>query len=717
MAVLVSPGVLTREIDLSLYVPALSTTILGIVATATKGQTDVANLITDVNQLEKAVGTSNPNHPGILVAQWYLKYGHQLRFVRVANQATLASASIDALSAANSAAVLAGTVAGPFLFTAATPGTVTGTEVGPYAIVLSTSDTLKIAVDGGGDQTVTLTAGGAQTAQNVVDEINAQTTGLTASISSGKVKLTSNTSSGTSSIQIKTVANNAYTVLGLTVATYTGTAGTDSLIFSVSGGGNQTIFLGGGALSAAQVAAAISGGITGVTAASVGNKVVVSTTATGSAVSLQCISTSTADTVLGFSSTIVNGTDAGAVTLTFAALTPGTWGNDLKIKISDSVSYAGTKIITVYHKSVPVEVWRNVSKNANSTIAGVSNYILDVINGNSDFIEVVDHVGNSSNPVNGSIVMVNGNDGLAGLSDADFIGTIVDSVATGLQLFADGETMDLNLVAIPGQTSSAVHAAMISLCEARGDAMCICDPPLGLSPAHVVDFANATGAYTARVALNTSYGAMYYPWVKGYDPSNQLIVDLPPSAAAIRTYIYNDTVAETWFAPGFVNRGRVVEAVGIERTVTQGDRDFLYENNINPIANFPRYGVVIWGQKTLQRAPTALDRVNVRRLLLYTRKVIATAVFPMVGEPNTPSLWRRFIALVEPTLSYIKDREGLNDFKIVCDSTTNTSDVIDRSEFRARIGLKPTKAAEFVIIDFVIVNQSSTFSELVSATF
>jgi phage tail sheath protein FI len=205
--------------------------------------------------------------------------------------------------------------------------------------------------------------------------------------------------------------------------------------------------------------------------------------------------------------------------------------------------------------------------------------------------------------------------------------------------------------------------------------------------------------------------------VKGYDTTNRMIVDLPPSAPAIRTYIYNDIVGETWFAPAGLNRGRIVEATGIERTLTQGERDYLYENGVNPIANFSRYGVVIWGQKTLQALPTALDRVNVRRLMLYLRKVIASAVQGLLFEPNTPRLWRRFIALVTPTLEGIQDREGLNGFQVRCDATTNTPDVIDRSEFRAKIGIKPTKAAEFIIIDFVLVNQSSNFSEIVAATF
>lgn len=717
MAVLVSPGVLTREIDLSLYVPALSTTILGIVATTTKGPINSPELITTVAQLEKTYGESNPNHPGILTAQLYLKYGRQCRFVRVANPSTLFAAGTDIASASDSSAVLSGTLAGPFTFTASSPGTVTGTEVGPYTIGSGSSDTLLLAADSGPGQTVTLTAG-TRTAQQIVDEINAQTTGLTASIVSGKIRIVSNTLGDSSAVDVSSVANNAYTVLGLTPGSYDGASGTDTLDIEVDGGASQPVQFTAGLLTSTQVAAAIQSAVSGITATVVGNKVVLTTASTGSSASVQVMNTSTADSVIGFSNTVANGTDAGATSVSFTAISPGTWGNRLQIRVTDSVSVAGTKNIVVLYKGVPVENWRNLSKNPNSTIGGVSNYFADVINGKSEFITVQDNTGNNAYPVNGTADLSGGEDGLSGLSDGHFIGTITNGVATGLQLFADSRTMDLNLVAAPGQTSMAVHSAMISLCEVRGDSMCLCDPPLGLTPTQVFDFKNGLGAYSStRVALDSSYAAMYYPWIKAYDPANQLIVDIPPSAAAIRTYIYNDTVGEVWFAPMGVNRGRISEAVGIERTLTQGECDFLYENNISPIENIPRYGVTIFGQKTLQTAPTALDRVNVRRLLLYLRKVIATAVFPMVGEPNTPRLWRRFVDLVTPTLSYVKDREGLNAFRVLCDSTTNTPDVIDRSEFRARIGLKPTKAAEFVIIDFVIVNQSSLFQELSSATF
>lgn len=719
MAFLVSPGVLTREIDLSLYVPAISTTILGLVGTATKGPLNTPELITDVNQLERTYGTPDPNHPVILVAQWYLKYGRQCRLVRVANEDTLFSSAVSVPSTTDGAAIIAGTVAGPYTISAAVAGSVTGTEVGPYTIGDGSSDAMLLAIDGGGDQPVDLTAG-TRTAQEICDDINAQTTGVTASVVGNKVKLTSNTAAATSSVRVKSVANDAYTVLGFTVAIYSGEDGTDLLNVTVDGGGTQPITLTAGVVNATVVAAEINNQLVGATATVNGSALRITTASTGSSASIVVEADSTADSVLGFDNDAHNGSDAGATSMIFYAITPGSWGNTLKIKIQPSIKYPSLKTITVYHKNVVVEIWRNLSKEPTDVDdRDQTQYWETVINNNSDYIRVQDITSNTAQPADGvNWALGGGQDGLSGVESADFIGTVEDGIRTGLQLFSDAESMDINLIAIPGQTAMEIHAEMLSLCEARADCMCICDPPLGLTPVQVVDFKRGLGSFAMdRVALNSSYGAMYYPWIRGFDATHGMIVDLPPSAAAIRTYIYNDIVGEVWFAPAGVNRGRLVEATGIERTLTQGERDFLYENGVNPIANFSRYGVVMWGQKTLQALPTALDRVNVRRLLLYLRKVIATATVGLLFEPNTPRLWRRFVALVTPTLEAIQDREGLNAFKVVCDATTNTPDVIDRSEFRAKIGVKPTKAAEFIIIDFVIVNQSSTFSEVVAAVF
>lgn len=817
MAILVSPGALTRELDFSLYAPSLSTSILAMVGTASKGPINQVLLITSVNQLAKAVGGPSATHPAILTAHLYFQRGRQLKFVRVGNPDDLEMSEVEVPTSGAGSAVVQGSEAQPFVISASTPGQVTGTEVGPYLITdptpavvtgsatetfdvqtgtnnklsisidggdpieitltaggtqsaqdvvddinaafltedapaeaevssgrvrISTTtsngtgstiefnaiaddaytllglsvgsnagtpgnDKLLLAIDGGSDQLVNLAAGAARTAQQVVDEINAQTNGVTASVVTNKVRLTSNSTGQSSSVQVKSVLNSVYTALGLTTGTNSGTDGTDLLVVEVNGGGDQSITLPAGSWTAAQIVSAINDELTSATASVLaGNRVQLASNDTGSSRSIQVKSSSTADTVLGFDNDVETGTDAGAEAFTVMASSAGTWGDRLQVRVMDG-TLAGTKTIVVLERGVTQEVHKNLSKNPSD-----SNFYETVINGKSEYITIENNSGTSSQPSNGLYDLSGGSDGLIGLNDSHFIGTDTGGTRTGLQLFADSSTIDVNIVAAPGRDSMNVHAAMISMCESRGDAMCICDPPQGLNPQQVVDFLKGQGAWNGvRTTLNSSYAAMYYPWVKVYDSLNAEVVELPPSAAAIRAYALTDVIADPWYAAAGLTRGRITEAVGIERTLTQGERDYLYENRINPIANFPNEGITIWGQKTLQSLPSALDRVNVRRMMLYIRKVIATAVVGLVFDQNTPRLWRRFVNLVTPPIRDIKNREGIVEYKIICDANTNPPEVVDRNEFRAQIFIKPTKTAEFIIVDFVLVSQASTFNE------
>jgi phage tail sheath protein FI len=255
---------------------------------------------------------------------------------------------------------------------------------------------------------------------------------------------------------------------------------------------------------------------------------------------------------------------------------------------------------------------------------------------------------------------------------------------------------------------------LIQICEARHDCMAIIDPPTGLSPSEVVDWHNGTGTFNDHAAYNSSYAATYYPWVKIYDAVAREYIFTPPSGHVLAVYAYTDYNAETWFAPAGLRRGRVISGVDVAHSCSPGEMDLLYGdgNAVNPIADFRQQGIVVWGQRTLQRSPTALDRVNVRRLLLYLRKVITTAAGYLVFEPNDPITWKSFGHLVIPYLDDVRQRRALYDFRVKCDETTNTPTVIDRNEMRAQILLKPVKAAEFIQIDFVITSTGANFDEV-----
>ena len=217
--------------------------------------------------------------------------------------------------------------------------------------------------------------------------------------------------------------------------------------------------------------------------------------------------------------------------------------------------------------------------------------------------------------------------------------------------------------------------------------------------------------------LNSSYGATYYPWVQIRDTMTGQSVWCPPSVVALGAMSYGQKSQELWFAPAGFTRGGLTEGRGglpvsaVSYRLTSKERDKLYEANINPIASFPNEGIVIFGQKTLQVTPSALDRINVRRLMIYVKREIAKMAATLLFDQNVTSTWNKFLSRVNPFLGSVKGRLGLMDFKVVLDSTTTTPDLIDRNIMYAKIFLKPAKAIEFIAIDFVITDSGAAFED------
>jgi hypothetical protein len=275
-----------------------------------------------------------------------------------------------------------------------------------------------------------------------------------------------------------------------------------------------------------------------------------------------------------------------------------------------------------------------------------------------------------------------------------------------IDILANKDQFDINLLMTPGLVEGgADHAKIITrainMCEDRGDIFYIIDP---------TTFGSTVGqAQLAAEGRNTNYAGMYYPWVQIPDPDLGRSVWIPPSAIVPGVFSFNDLVRHPWFAPAGLNRGGLDIAVQTERLMTQNDRDNLYIKSVNPIATFPRTGVVVWGQKTLQKKRSALDRINVRRLLIDAKRFVAQTVKWLVFEQNTVETRARFIELVEPYFRRVKNQQGLYDYRIVIDERNNTPDVIDRNEMRANIYLKPAKTAEFIIVDFVVLPTGALF--------
>ena len=271
-----------------------------------------------------------------------------------------------------------------------------------------------------------------------------------------------------------------------------------------------------------------------------------------------------------------------------------------------------------------------------------------------------------------------------------------------LDILSNQDEYDINMLAMPGvihSLHSDVTNAGIDMCEQRADCFFVMD----------LDEVDATvnGAIGNVAGLDSNYTAVYYPWVKVRGAGKQIFV--PPSVIVPGAIAQSDRIGAEWFAPAGLNRGILGTVTQARMGLTQAERDRLYDNKINPIATFPQTGVCIWGQKTLQERSTALDRINVRRLLITVKKFIASSSKYLVFEQNTVETRRRFLNIVNPYLESIQQGQGLYSFKVQMDENNNTPTVIDRNQLVGAIYLQPTKTAEFIVLDFNILPTGATF--------
>lgn len=273
-----------------------------------------------------------------------------------------------------------------------------------------------------------------------------------------------------------------------------------------------------------------------------------------------------------------------------------------------------------------------------------------------------------------------------------------------LNAISNPDQFDFNLLVLPGviyELHSYVANEALTLCEDRGDAFYIMD-----TTALTATLATATGK---AGEIDSNYAATYYPWLRVIDPNTNKLLWVPPSVVLPEIYAYNDNIAAEWFAPAGLNRGGIASAVGVKVRLPQASRDTLYEGKVNPIAQFPGQGICVWGQKTLQRRPSALDRVNVRRLLIAVKKYIASVSRYLVFEQNVEATRNRFLNIVNPYLASVQERAGLFAFRVVMDDTNNTPDIIDRNILYGQIYLQPTRTAEFIILDFNVLPTGALF--------
>jgi hypothetical protein len=273
-----------------------------------------------------------------------------------------------------------------------------------------------------------------------------------------------------------------------------------------------------------------------------------------------------------------------------------------------------------------------------------------------------------------------------------------------LNLLANRDEFQYNLISVPGlyrADYASQISSLVNTSQFRGDSIAVIDG-VGYG-------SSITATKTQAAGVDSSYAATYWPWVQTIDPDLGDQVWVPASTLIPGVYAYNDASSEAWFAPAGLNRGGLSTVIRAERKLTNGNRDDLYQSGVNPIATFPNTGVVVFGQKTLQKKASALDRVNVRRLLIALKGFISQIADNLVFEQNTIATRNNFLAQVNPYMESVQQRQGLYAFKVVMDESNNTPDVIDRNQLIGQIYIQPTKTAEFIYLDFNVLPTGATF--------
>jgi len=290
------------------------------------------------------------------------------------------------------------------------------------------------------------------------------------------------------------------------------------------------------------------------------------------------------------------------------------------------------------------------------------------------------------------------------ISATDAQGLVGSDYTNAIALLSDTDSYQYNILSVPGlnyQDHATQVNSVMNNTIARGDAIAVID---------LVRYNQPIATVTTQAAgIDNSYSAAYWPWLQTVDPNSGQLVFIPASTFIPGVYAFTDASSDPWFAPAGITRGGMGQVVRAERRLTSTNRDTLYEANVNPIATFPQQGVVVFGQKTLQKAASALDRVNVRRLLITLKDFISQIADNLVFEQNTIATRQNFLTQVNPYLESVQQRQGLYAFKVVMDDSNNTPDVIDRNELIGQIFLQPTKTAEFIILDFNVLPTGATF--------
>lgn len=436
---------------------------------------------------------------------------------------------------------------------------------------------------------------------------------------------------------------------------------------------------------------------------------------------------------------------------TWAAKYPGAAGNSLRVGIADALTFGewsyvaqfdsapGTSeyaanfgstgdelhVIVIDEDGVftgtagtVLEKFPFVSKASDAKNSdGSSNFYKNVINTQSQYIWWMDHPTDMSDwgstaAVAGAFVGLNSPSNVSLASGVDAAPAAGD-LQTGYDLFGNKELVDVSLLLTGGHAVAVAQHVIDNVALDRLDCVVFLSPPLAAVQNNAGDEAEDIVTYrSSTLNRSTSYAVMDSGWKVQYDKYNDIYVNIPLNADTAGLCARTDQTNDPWWSPAGFNRGAIKNCVKLLFSPNQTDRDTLYKNGINPVVSFPGQGVVLYGDKTLLAKPSAFDRINVRRLFIVLEKAIATAAKFQLFEFNDVFTRAQFKSLVEPFLRDVRGRRGIYDFRVVCDETNNTGEVIDRNEFVADIYIKPAKSINFIYLNFIATRTSVSFEEV-----
>lgn len=686
MANYVSPGVYVVEKDVSDYPAPLDSSVVGIVGFASKGPVNKATLITSPQQLVSVFGQPGNGLPGqgLEGAVTILESTNQVYFVRTASDTATEASAVVSIGACPSVIVSGGGLG-------VTQHLYLDVQVYDNNGVAKYPVTKKFNIPSG-----TVTTAGSQ-GQALVQVIGG-------GVDQSFVGATYDSNSAASGYIFGSYAGSG---AKLTVTAYADSGRTVGLsaLYAINGNGVPT-----GAVASSVTAS----GVTLNSAATSGFSYYIETLYPGTGYNTGTTTAGAASgnsievTNLGFANTILEVNDAGASIEQFknnllsgtswieSVINTGTTNTQSEVirgyLVSCLSDIVPTKLSSFVDSLTSIGVSNIQGKHGGAALAGVTPRFLKLIEG--------------------TYSLAGGTNGTSTSNDENALALIGDPTLnpkTGIYAL-DDDALGISIACAPGFHHQSLDNAALALAESSQNFIWLVAPPYGTidTAQEAIDWHNGLSE-TRTAAINSSWGAIYFPWVQEYSIFDGVDKWMDPVIYAAKQMCYTDNVSEPWFAPAGYVRGRLTKPIAVEVKLNQGDRDALYSggNVINPIVNFAQDGIMIFGQRTAQRASTALDRINVRRLMIVLRKSLLSASRRYAFEPNDIITWDKVKVLAESLLDDVRRRRGLTDFKVVCDETVNTPARIDRNELWCKVILIPTKAAEAIVFELNITSNSA----------